>query len=196
MLVAAICVACLGDQCRAQKAVLSAASLNIPTILPQMSTKCIVKLKCRTYDAGILLFTIIISYVSNIVVISLHLRPCEPASATGGERRQKIISSSQIVNIIDCIAPRARPVPLRGVWNIGQAISQRRRVIKLHITFVKHIFVQQDDDAGQNNRWYIAIAARLWRPYRLAFRRPPTISDADDSGACSSTRSATSTRSR
>ena len=37
MTLPAMCVACLCDQCRTQKAVLSAASSNIPTMLPQMS---------------------------------------------------------------------------------------------------------------------------------------------------------------
>ena len=87
------------------------------------------------------------------------------------------------MKIVNGIALRAKPVPLRGVRNIGAAISQRRRVVILHITVVKHINAQQDDDAGQNNRWY--LAARLWQPCRLEFRPPPTKSDADDSGAAS-----------
>jgi hypothetical protein len=44
---------------------------------------------------------------------------------------------------------------------------------------MKHTNAQQDDDAGQNNRYH--IAARLWRPYRSAFRRPMSLSDEDDS---------------
>ena len=31
---------------------------------------------------------------------------------------------------------------------MGETISQWRRVIKLHITFVNHINIQRDDDAG------------------------------------------------
>ena len=64
---------------------------------------------------------------------------------------------------------------------MGETVSQWRRVIKLHITFVNDTNIQQDDDAGQNYRWY--VAARLWQPYRSAFRRPVPKSDADDSGA-------------
>ena len=83
--------------------------------------------------------------------------------------------------IIDSVAPRAEPVPPRGVWNMGGTVSQRRHLVILHITFVNDTNIQQDDDAGQNYRWY--VAARLWQPYRSAFRRPVPKSDADDSGA-------------
>ena len=46
---------------------------------------------------------------------------------------------------------------------------------------------QEDDDAGQNNRWYLGHDRR---PYRSAFRQPMPLSDADDNGASLSTRSA------
>ena len=94
MLVAAICVACLDIEIRARKSTLSAASSTTPTMLPHMSIECRLKLKCRSFDAGILLFTIIISYGSNIVAIYLHWWPYEPAPATGGERLQTIFQSS------------------------------------------------------------------------------------------------------
>ena len=39
---------------------------------------------------------------------------------------------------------------------------------------------QEDDNAGQNNRWYLGHDRR---PYRSAFRQPMPLSDADDNGA-------------
>ena len=49
------------------------------------------------------------------------------------------------------------------IAHIGAEISQRQRVINLHITFVKRMYAQQDDDVGpkQSLVRYRAITAAL-----------------------------------